>query len=602
MATLNDNLLKSLKGIFYTGINNTQSNFEKEATLIVNTICVLSVTVLISVGFLELKNSLSHSYYDFIFAALFVFLILLNYLNKYKLSKLGLIYLFTSAIFIGTFTLDFGDFFKFTIILPLSIYFLLFKSYQTWSFYSLIALVTLYFAFNFLLLIANPAELLFGDIIDYVVFILTVAVFLYTNSAFIRSMNRKDKLLTQQVEYEKAISEFSKIILGNTPDKLEKALKVILKASNASRVNIFEIVEDKISWTHEICMPDVKFHINKLNIEDIDVEDKDFSRWINKFKKGGYISGITSQFPDSERVFLEQQHIKSVLALPIYCNDEWFGFIGFDDVFNERKWEDSHIYLLTTIADMLGLHFSNVRYQNNLSQKNEELASLNATKDKFFSIVAHDLRSPLGSLIGLSDVLIDEVENINHENIKEFSGLIKQSTVNTFDYLNNLLEWSSLQTNNINFQKSHFNINTVINEILELLFFQAKAKNIKLSTSLNCPMEIEADINMIKTVVLNLVSNAIKFSHKGGEVVISVERIDNHLTLTIKDSGVGIMPKQKEKLFSIAESSSTLGTDKEKGTGLGLILCKEFISLHNGTIDLLSEVNKGTSFIVKLPI
>ena len=239
--------------------------------------------------------------------------------------------------------------------------------------------------------------------------------------------------------------------------------------------------------------------------------------------------------------------------------------------------------------------------ENALIESEAQLRELNATKDKFFRIIAHDLKSPFNSILGFSSLLIEEIQEKDYERIEEFAGYIKRSSHRAMDLLMNLMEWSQLQTGKMDFTPFTIDLHELINEIIELLNDAAQLKSITISTELPDNMHVSADKAMLGTILRNLVSNAIKFTHPGGTIVISAEQRQNECMICVRDSGVGIIKENLDKLFCIEESLSTAGTQKEKGTGLGLILCKEFAEKHGGRIWVESQYGIGSQFYFTLP-
>ena len=243
--------------------------------------------------------------------------------------------------------------------------------------------------------------------------------------------------------------------------------------------------------------------------------------------------------------------------------------------------------------------------EQEIQSQNIKLKELNATKDKFFSIIAHDLKSPFNLLLGFSSLLLENYSNFNEEKRKEYIKIINDSSLKTYELLENLLTWAHSQSGRIEFLPEKINIKILINEIVLLLEETAKNKNIKILNNTENDLQIFADKNMIDTVLRNLIANAIKFTPKEGDITIKAQNLlnennDSFTEITVKDSGVGISPEIQSKLFKITENISTKGTEEEAGTGLGLILCKEFVEKHNGEIWVESEVGKGSEFIFTL--
>jgi PAS domain S-box-containing protein len=237
-----------------------------------------------------------------------------------------------------------------------------------------------------------------------------------------------------------------------------------------------------------------------------------------------------------------------------------------------------------------------IRYEEVLKKSEAELRELNATKDKFFSIISHDLKSPFNSILGLSNLLVEQIQGKNIGGIEEYAGIIQNSSQRAMDLLLNLLEWSRSQTGRMEFAPEYVELVALINEVTELLGESAQQKLITIHQELPRNMLVFIDKAMISTILRNLISNAIKFTRTGGRIVISAELKDAELIIAIRDNGVGIKKENIEKLFRIDESHSTPGTQNEKGTGLGLILCKEFIEKHGGKIWVESVVGKGSTF------
>ncbi len=240
--------------------------------------------------------------------------------------------------------------------------------------------------------------------------------------------------------------------------------------------------------------------------------------------------------------------------------------------------------------------------QLKLENLNKELKEANNTKDKFFSIVAHDLKSPFNSLLVLTSLLMEDYDTFSEEERKQFIIQIKDSSENTFTLLQNLLDWASTQTGKTILVKEKVDLSKVSKETIALLTPVAKNKKIKLQSDIPKETYAFADKNMVSTVLLNLVSNAIKFTPKNGKVdVHSIEK-NKHLEIEVSDTGIGISNDNLKKIFRLDHKLQTVGTEKEKGTGLGLILCKEFVEKNSGKIWVDSKEGKGSQFYFSLPI
>jgi len=236
-----------------------------------------------------------------------------------------------------------------------------------------------------------------------------------------------------------------------------------------------------------------------------------------------------------------------------------------------------------------------------LKKSEEALQKLNATKDKFFSIIAHDLKSPFNSIMGFSELLVEQVKNKDYNGIEKFAGIILNSSQRAVDLLMNLMEWSRSQTGRMEFIPEYFELVDFMGEILFMFDDIAGQKSIIIKKNLPSKIPVFADKAMINTVIRNLVSNAIKFTKTGGEIIITATEKQNEILVSVKDNGVGIPHSAVDKLFRIDENYTTSGTNNEQGTGLGLILCKEFIEKHGGKIWVESEEGKGSMFSFIIP-
>jgi signal transduction histidine kinase len=241
--------------------------------------------------------------------------------------------------------------------------------------------------------------------------------------------------------------------------------------------------------------------------------------------------------------------------------------------------------------------------QNNIiQQKTLALEELDRTKNRFFSIIAHDLKAPLNSLTGFSALVINHIEFLSKDEIKMIAENLDKSVKNLTEFLNNLLTWSRSQMDNIQFEPKKLLMANLANEIIALHQASADNKNIQLVSTISPDSQIYADDNAVKTILRNLVSNALKFTKDGGKVTIAAKPYeDKYIQLTVTDTGVGMPEAVVEKIFRIDTKHSTQGTKGETGTGLGLVLCKEFAEKNGGSISVESIVDLGTTFKVILP-
>ena len=235
-----------------------------------------------------------------------------------------------------------------------------------------------------------------------------------------------------------------------------------------------------------------------------------------------------------------------------------------------------------------------------LYKYSNELQELNATKDKFFSIIAHDLKSPFNSISGLSDIIKNEARDLDISTIEQYAGIIHSTSVQTYRLLENLLDWARLQQSQIIFRPVSVILKKMVDEVFELMIEKSQRKKIELLNFISGKLIITVDQDMLKTILRNLVSNALKFTSAGGKIEINAVVRADEIEIAVKDTGTGIRKKDIDKLFKAGSFFSERGTENETGTGLGLMLCKEFSEKHGGRIWVESEDGKGSTFIFTL--
>ncbi len=245
-------------------------------------------------------------------------------------------------------------------------------------------------------------------------------------------------------------------------------------------------------------------------------------------------------------------------------------------------------------------YFHKKKINNQLLELNDKLTELNSTKDRFFSIIAHDLRGPFHTLLGFSEVLSTNIDSMSNDEIKESYININQNLKRQFELLNNLLDWSRLQIENFNIVLEKISLHEELNKTLESLSLTAQEKKIKLINLIPENIIVYADKIMLQLVFRNLIINSIKFSYQDSEVKISAKQKEKFAEVDVSDNGVGISENDFDKIFRIDIHYSTPGTSNEKGTGLGLILCKEIIEKHEGKIWIRGEKGKGTEVLFTL--
>lgn len=317
----------------------------------------------------------------------------------------------------------------------------------------------------------------------------------------------------------------------------------------------------------------------KEEFENLTIPEIDTSDDINEVK-----NKIAKLFEFQNLTFETEQKTKSGKIINVVANSTLLK-IDFTDI------------ILVSFHDITELRNAEKR----LIEKKNALEKSNSTKDTFISILAHDLRSPFSSLKGFSEMLLLDFKNFDKDEIKKMIGYIHTSAKETYNLLDNLLEWSRSQRDSIPFNPYKTSLYPIINETCLLSDFSAKEKNTKIIINVAKDIEADFDTEMMKTVIRNIINNAVKFTENGA-ITISAINDENNVTIEISDTGTGMTQETIDSLFVIGKTQSKTGTKGEKGTGFGLLLCKEFIDKHNGTIKVQSTKGEGSLFTIQIPI
>jgi len=425
-----------------------------------------------------------------------------------------------------------------------------------------------------------------------------------TSLSNLANILEKQKLYKKALEYNKKAYNYFR--------KLNNKYKVITQQNNIGIIYIkLGDLKNAILYSDSVYKSAVKNNYMILavdalkNLKDIYLDKKDY-------KKVVYFQDKIQEIKDSLN---SQNYIKNLTELQtkfdINKKNNEIELLNKDKIINELKLTKSKtqqrylIILITLFILLLIFIIRRYRYRVKINKilnaKNKKLNILNATKDKFFSIIAHDIKNPLLSFNTLTDLLISNIDKLSKDDLKSYLEDINKSSRNLKELLTKLLLWAKSQTNRIEIKKQNYNISESINDVLSQLEYNYKLKQINIINNVS-DTKVFADKNMITTVIRNLLSNAIKFTNKGGNVFIESNINNNYIELKIKDNGIGMTPEKMQKLFKIDTNQSTKGTDNEEGTGLGLILCKEFIEKNNGQITVKSKKNEGSEFIFTIPL
>lgn len=416
-----------------------------------------------------------------------------------------------------------------------------------------------------------------------------------------------DMRLESQLKSEELISKISTKLLATKTENLDEAIVESLKIfseyagvdksfilcinpNTASYSSEYEwCFEKKYSVTNRmknIPVESIKWTLDKLNAEKIIV-----------------INGL-SDFPEealNEKQLVESFHIKSYTATGLNYDNRLAGILGFDSIESQKIWDERELFSVKLFGEIIANTLERKNIEEQLIANEKSMRELNAAKDKFFSIIAHDLKNPFMGILGFTEILNNSFDQYDDAEKKKMISFVKRSAESAYKLLENLLEWSRIQIGGVKISPELIDISILINESITSLKETSILKNIKIITTVPNDTFVFADQEMVKAVIRNLLTNAIKFSNSDSYVKITAEEDSAHTKIMITDKGVGIKPETLNSLFRIDKAISTKGTQGEKGTGLGLILCKEFLQKNKGQLLVESDVNKGSTFTIVLP-
>ncbi len=328
-----------------------------------------------------------------------------------------------------------------------------------------------------------------------------------------------------------------------------------------------------------------KEEILQVNIaEDFYVDPMERAKLLKQFEKDGFVKDYEIKIKNKNGVEL------IALETSFLVKDKDGHAIGYSGILRDVTNSKRHEALL-------------VQYNNELAELNKQLKNsedklkkTNDEKDKFFSIIAHDLKSPFNALLNLSEFLIEDLSDLSYEEIKSFSKEINKSAHSVYDLLLNLLQWAQIKTGRMKNTQEKIALYSLVNNTFILLENMASKKNITLCNEIENSHFFIGDRTMISSVLQNLISNAIKFTKRNGKVVLFSTIKNDKVIVSVQDNGIGISKDNISKLFQIDRHLSTIGTQNESGTGLGLILCKELVNQNGGEIWVESEERIGSTF------
>lgn len=281
-------------------------------------------------------------------------------------------------------------------------------------------------------------------------------------------------------------------------------------------------------------------------------------------------------------------------------NDAWY-LTNITPILSEDG-EISSMFLIDsdiTAVKKADLQIKQQKYE--LESQRDQLKNLNASKDRLFSIIAHDLKNPFQSIIGFSELLKEDFRAMKMQQVEEYLECIHTSSTTAYDLLYNLLEWARSQTKSIKLKPVQVGVRELTSEIFELFSAQAKNKEIQFRNRIDKDLRVIADINMLNTILRNLIANALKYTAVGGSITVSGSVNGKLVDINVTDTGIGMEEEKVKTLFSLEKGKSTPGTSGELGTGLGLLVCYEFLQLNKGLFKVKSKLGEGSTFTISLP-
>ncbi len=403
-------------------------------------------------------------------------------------------------------------------------------------------------------------------------------------------------------------------------DKIQQTISQILQASNTDSdlIDFFRFIHASVGEL----MPAENFYI-ALHDKDANIitfpyfvdqvdkvaPPKRLGRGLTEYVLRNGKSILVNSQKDEELV--QKGEVEMVgsptsiwLGIPLKIQNATIGVLVVQDYNNPSTYSLKEQEILEVISFAISRAIERKRVEQEKSALIEELREMNASKDKLIALISHDLRSPFNSLLGFSEILNSEYETLTHDEIQEYLKVIYESSKNLFNMTNNLLQFSRIQMGRVEYNPSKLNLAKMIRNALNMLKGNAIKKQINLMLNVENDIIVNADEDMLNSIMQNLVSNAIKFTPKGGDVKISAKKIPStnqqkEIEIAVQDSGIGISKSDIEMIFNNS-IHSTPGTDKEYGTGLGLLLVKEFVEKNGGKLIITSKLNAGSNFNFRL--
>jgi len=421
----------------------------------------------------------------------------------------------------------------------------------------------------------------------------------------ITELKQKEQEILKRQNYLNVLVEIQKslIFLEDLNKFYNYMLLKLGEVVGASRCYVFEnhydesgelLMSQKAEWYREGITPQIyNPELQNLPYNAIGYD------LISDFQKEGCFNKIVKTLPEPLKSILEFQDIKSLLLIPIFIHDEFFGYIGFDDCESEHVWTDLEIDILKSAASSIALAIEALRRNEEIIKARDEAIEANRLKSHFLSVMSHEIRTPLNSIMGYTELLKELFYESSVEEIKKYFDTITRNTERLFHTINQIIEISRIEAGGVTINSKSLDLIKHINEIVQI--FELKAKEKKLQIELNLPengLNIISDEFCVHGILENIISNAIKYSSKG-KIQISAKALDNFIEVIVKDEGEGISEEYQKHMFHPFSQEDMSYKRKYEGTGLGLAITKRYLDLIGGEISIRSKKGEGTTVTLR---